>query len=1292
MAPASSAQTFVGTEGFVPPEGPGSPSADVFALGKVLYELSTGLDRQDFPQLPSDLSRLPDHRALLALNEVILRACEAAPEKRYRDATALLADLERLQAGQPVRRAARWPLAAAAAALVVLGAGAYFLTRKAPAPPAPPSVAAATTPVPLSDKAIAVLPFINLSGDTAQEYFSDAITVEILSALRRERDFTVPGDTSCFAFKGRGATAAEIAKALNVSRFVEGSVRKDGNQVRISVTLTRAADGVGEELGTFTEELKEIFALQDKVARAVVTKITRRPPTSTVAVLTKNPEAYDFFLRARVLQTRSANGTTEAAKLYEKAVAADPSFALAWAWLAYARFRDHTGGSNHGSALVDPVKQAIDRALQAQPDLPEALIVRAMWLRAAKEDYAAAARDLARVEALQAPTAELRQGQALLARELGNWPEAFRLLREEAALDPQNGDYANADGLTNAVRGRYAEADRLFQRAMTIQGPSISLPFRNRVNLRARWRGGAAALRLLERAPAGYEADEILRVNLLLEAGRVAEARARVDQFDRFLGGANLPAGTRNFRFLPDQLMAVGLDDLARQRAAENRAVHLKAFEQGDRTPGRYQKLVMLSTVMGERDAALAFMETWRSVTQSSKSDWQRIIGFHESAAGCYARLGRVDEALALLREARSLGFHLPTLLQEFKLRASDPLDPRIEQFFSEEAAWAATLPDPEEDAVVSPAAPAVVLPGRKATSTDQPRGSARAPAVDPEKKKSIAVLPFENLSTEADNAVFADGVHEDVLTNLALIRGLHVISRTSVQQYRATRKTIRQIGEELGASYLLEGSVRRAGNSVRVTGQLIDARTDEHVWAKTYTKELKDVFALQSELAEAIATALSAALSPQEKSRVEKPPTDNLPAYEKFLAARAEDRRSIKADPVKIRALLREVVQLDPKFVKAWSYLVRNLAWAYFNGPVAERFNKDLFAEAKSAVETVLRFAPDDPDAMLADGVFHYYCQFDYAGAAEIYRRVLEISPNSADVAEQLGFIYRRLGRPVEALALLRQAGRLDPQNSNTAVETGKMLAGIHRYEEAAAEFRRAAAIEPQVAQFWYQALLMPFLASGSTREMDDWLVNQKTFPPDNRDVLNLQRAWLRQKGDHRGAIEFDRQHPVPERKGARGGGVPLGEIFELVALGDLAGAKARAAGVLPEIESQLAAGKRTPDGPTAGYSRLQDVAWVYAIAGDRDTARRYADQMVEAMNEKKDAWTGAGVQYSHAQILAWTGDKERSLAELARLLRTPFGGHVHAIRHSPAWQPLRDDPRFKALLDDPKNNAPLF
>jgi len=554
------------------------------------------------------------------------------------------------------------------------------------------------SPTATADKSVAVLPFANLSGDKDQEYFSDGLTEEILNTLARERDLRVPGRASAFSFKGKNVSSAEIAKALNVSRLVEGSVRKSGNKVRISVSLTRAADGFSEELGTFTEEMTDIFALQDKVARAVVEKLTRRAVASASVGLTKSPEAYDAYLKGRALQTRGAENRSAAIKCYEEAVRIDPAFALAWARLAEARFRSYGAQADRSPEVVDGTRTAIDRALAARPDLPEALIMRANWVRAVEYDFVSAKRDLDRAESLQAATSDLRFAQAQLARDLGRFTEAFRLYRAAIELDPQNGDFTNAFAVGLCwPYGEIVEADRLFRVAMAIQGLGVRVPSGNMIRMRLQWRGPEAALRLLESLPPTQAGLPERRAELLVVLGRIDEARALLDSLDSAAGTVSSIASMGGtFRPPLSLLQAVGRMDLARQRANRDVAEAKTELARGNRAPVVLNTMIRAQILLGQNDAALAALEEWRAEAQRMPSDYRQMTEFMESAAGHYSLLGKTDEAVALLQQLRAKGNRRISLRYNLDF---DPVrnDPRVQVIMREDDSWARSLPDPTD-------------------------------------------------------------------------------------------------------------------------------------------------------------------------------------------------------------------------------------------------------------------------------------------------------------------------------------------------------------------------------------------------------------------------------------------------------------------------------------------------------------------------------------------------------------------------------------------------------------------
>ncbi len=552
-------------------------------------------------------------------------------------------------------------------------------------------------------------------------------------------------------------------------------------------------------------------------------------------------------------------------------------------------------------------------------------------------------------------------------------------------------------------------------------------------------------------------------------------------------------------------------------------------------------------------------------------------------------------------------------------------------------------------------------------------------PAAPVVSEKSLAVLPFTNMSEEKDSGFFADGIHEDILTNLALIRELRVVSRTSVMQYRATTKTMRQIAQELGVAYILEGSVRRSGGKIRVTGQLINARTDEHVWAKNYDRDLTDVFSIQSALATEIAGALQAALSPQEKQLLERRPTENLAAYDAYAKAR-QLRAGSAGTILEVEPVLQTAVVLDPKFAQAWAELGSLHAQIYFNDfdHSAERL-----AKAKAAIDTAVRLAPDDPAVIEKLGDYYYYSYRDYARATEQYQRLAVLRPNDAAVFGSLGFIHRRQGRWGESLAELRRAAQLEPRNLRYVRTLAQLALGLNLYDEATAVQRQIVTHYPeQLAEF---ALLVaiPFFAQGSVREAQAWLAQLKPEPKDEALGYFLRKAWARSVGDLETAIRLDQQQRYYDGFGEPHWSQDVSAAFVLLVHGDARAARNLAEQALVGGKAEL---ERKPS-PTTWAT----LSAAYVILGDKAEALRCAQTAKDLVPESADAVAGPPLSLNYAQTLAWCGEKDRALAELARLLRTPFGENIHLARFNPGWFPLRGDPRFAALVNDPKNNAPL-
>jgi TolB-like protein/cytochrome c-type biogenesis protein CcmH/NrfG len=563
------------------------------------------------------------------------------------------------------------------------------------------------------------------------------------------------------------------------------------------------------------------------------------------------------------------------------------------------------------------------------------------------------------------------------------------------------------------------------------------------------------------------------------------------------------------------------------------------------------------------------------------------------------------------------------------------------------------------------------------------PPGLAAAAPLDP---KSVAVLPFENMSADKDNSFFSDGVHEDVLTDLSLIPDLHVTSRTSVQQYRATTKSIKEIGRELGVAFVLEGSVRRAANMVRVTGQLIDARTDQQVWARAFDRNLNDIFAIQSELAQAIAGALQAAISPATRQLIERRPTDNLASYDLWLKARQiqNDGGQTPASQRRQEELLRGAVDLDPNFAQAWGDLAVCHAYAVFAN---YDHSAARLAEAQAAIDQAVRLAPDLPDVIRDLGNFYYYARLDYPRAREQFQRLAGLRPNDATVYSSLGLIERRQGDWPASLASLRKATQLDPANGSYSDDLFDSLYRVRRYEEAAVEKRRQLGLDPDDLQKAYDLASLDFYAHGSTRATDEFFAALPAAKAASPRGLNLRRSWARTKGDFAEAVRLDRVQPFFDEDGAPHFVQAVDLALDRLALnGDQASAREQLAPFAAELRSKSAL---EPD--NAVY--LMFLGVMESILGHPDAALQAAQRAAQLTPMAQDQIGSEMFSIVLAAVQGWNGQKDRGFRDLARLIALPNDQlNVYALRFDPLYLPFHGDPRFEALLRNPANLAPLY
>ena len=557
-------------------------------------------------------------------------------------------------------------------------------------------------------------------------------------------------------------------------------------------------------------------------------------------------------------------------------------------------------------------------------------------------------------------------------------------------------------------------------------------------------------------------------------------------------------------------------------------------------------------------------------------------------------------------------------------------------------------------------------------------------PAVSIE-SKSIAVLPFENLSDEKENAYFADGVQDEILTNLAKIADLKVISRTSVMQYKSEiARNLREIGQQLRVAHLLEGSVQRSANKIRVNAQLIDARTDAHVWAETYDRDLADVFAIQSEIAKAIAEQLQAKLSPNEKKAIEQPPTTDLAAFDlysqaKSLLLKADLSVTYEPDMRKAIELLDEAIKRDPSFFDAYCQLA--YAHEYLYGLTGSDHTAARLALAEAAVQAAARLRPDAGETHLARAQYLYYGLRDYPGALaelEIARRGL---PNDPRLVELTGYILRRRGQQVEGLQDLQRASELDPRNFITLQQIALSYQFLGRYADGIAAMDRALAIVPDSVETRDVRVLFYFFWKADTRpalQMIDALLAQGPSA-----IAISANTWFLCALAHRDRAAAERALVAVGDNACWSEGVivlnrSLGE--GLLARMTQDEARARTAFEAARAQQEKIVQAQPDYGPALCVLGIIDAA-----LGRKDLALDEGRRAIALTPVEKDVVNASRVLQYFAITATWTGDKEFALQQLEAGLRAPAASMMlsyGALKLLPFWDPLRGDPRFEKIV----------
>lgn len=541
-----------------------------------------------------------------------------------------------------------------------------------------------------------------------------------------------------------------------------------------------------------------------------------------------------------------------------------------------------------------------------------------------------------------------------------------------------------------------------------------------------------------------------------------------------------------------------------------------------------------------------------------------------------------------------------------------------------------------------------------------------------PDQRKSIAVLPFENLGDNSSPSYFADGVQDNILTDLGKVGDLKVISRSGVAAYRGKNRNMKQIGRDLGVGNVLEGSVQISGDRMRINAKLIDTETDAQIWAEHYDRKLEDIFALQSELAQTIAAQLKATLSTGEKAEIWRQPTQDLQAYDLYLRARAAFRGE---GPTMPRAnwnvaitLLKQAIARDPKFTLAYCQLNEVCVLKYRYG---QEHSPEHLAAAKDAAETALRLEPANEESRLALARYYYHGLGDYRQTEQELSKIPASSPHGVEYFTLASLVERRLGQFEASIRHGQEAVELDPRNASLAISLVQTYTGLRRFADSE---RVAQAALARLGGSKSTGLLLvtneAALATGKIEEaraaLD--LIQDK----EDMDYQSARLFTYLIERDYNGARAFAAKATTETKK--------MPDFWLTLA------AAAHAEGRTGEEREANAEAKRAallalvprPDDPTI----LGALSLAEAGLGQKEDALRHANYAAEALSPGVDAVAGAMCGIRLAQVLAMTGDRDGAFEKLGKLVKLPFSLNEGDLKLNPVWDDLRDDPRFDRIL----------
>jgi TolB-like protein/Tfp pilus assembly protein PilF len=1264
---------FVGTPAFASPEqfehAALDVRTDIYSLGVTLWFALTGKTpfagrtveeihrAQHSKALPIEqLKAAHIPHGLRSLLESML-SLEPAARPSTHD---LAARLRHCSTQVPRVRITR--LALAASAIVVLAASAFFISRSLR------TQNLASNPA-TPEKSIAVLPFENLSKEEENAFFADGVQDEILTNLAKVGDLKVISRASVMQYKsGVARNLRKIGQQLGVAHLLEGSVQRAANRVRVNAKLIDARTDAHLWAQTYDRDLADVFTIQSEIAKAIADQLQARLLPNEKAAIEKPPTAdlaaFDLYSRAKTLLLTTAltpageQNLRQAVELLNQAAARDPSFFEAHYQLAFAHGRLYSLGLDHTASRLASAEAALQAAIRLRPDAGETHLARANYLYYGPRDYAGALAELENARRSLPNDPRVPELTGYILRRRGQQEEGLRNLEKAIELDPRNYFIMQQIALSYQFLRRYPQEAAILDRALTII-PKDAATKVNRALVDFYWKADTRPLHqaidsILAADPGAIsEVADSWFVCALAEHDHVAAERALVALGDNpWL----VDAAVILSRSFGEGLLARVMKNEAKARAAfsKARAEQEKIVQtQPDYGPALCV-LGLIDAALGRKEAALE--EARRAVellpVEKDSVNGSRMLVYFAIVA---AWAGEKDLALQQLE----LGARAPNPSQALNYGALkllpfwDPLrgDPRFEK----------------------------IVDSFSRPLHTSPAAAASASNLSPP-EKSIAVLPFENLSREPDNAFFADGVQDEILTNLSRVGDLKVISRASVMQYKSrVARNLRNIGQQLGVAHLVEGRVQRSGNRVRVNAQLVDARIDRQLWGQTYDRELADVFAIQSEIAKAIAEQLQAKLLPNEKSEIERPPTGDITAFDLYIRAKALIATSLYSTPrveILFQAvrLLDQAIERDPAFALAYYRLAEAHDAIYFSG--ADHTPARL-TMAEAAIQSLTRLRPNSGETHLAFAKHLYWGYLDYNRARQELSLAKKTLPNDPFPFQILGFMDRRQGRWSESTKNLERAIEFDPQNVGILRQLAFNHESLHHYADAERILDRAIALAPNDSNLRADRAAVELAWHADPRPLISTI--EAILAQDLREASNIAGPWLYGSLCERDFDRARRALAAMQKDGCYEDNIPFPRAWCEGVVAEMKGDRAGAGTAFTTARTEAA--KLVTEQPDYAEA-LCVLGMADAALGNKEDAIREGRRAVELLPVTKDAMSGAVLVRNLALIYAWTGEKDFAFEQLAIAAGIPGSLKYGELRLHPLWDPLRGDLRFDQIV----------